>query len=79
MTFLSVTHHVCTYVRTYVLCEKRSSIQSLALMHSAINAFGEHHLSPYFSSQKMLSLHFSKASAATISASKLQVIHSQQG
>ena len=32
VTFLSVTHHV----RTYVLCENRSSIQSLALMRSAI-------------------------------------------
>jgi len=32
VTFLSVTHHV----RTYVLSENRSSIQSLALMRSAI-------------------------------------------
>jgi len=32
LTFLSVTHHI----RTYVLCETRSSIQSLALMCSAI-------------------------------------------
>jgi len=40
VTFLSVTHHVRTYVRThartYVLCENRSPIQSLALMRSAI-------------------------------------------
>ena len=36
VTFLSVTHHVCTYhAHTYVLCENRSSIQSLALMRSA--------------------------------------------
>ena len=32
VTFLSVTHHVCTYVRIYVLCENRSSIESLTLM-----------------------------------------------
>jgi len=42
VTFLSVTHghHVRTYVRThvrtYILCENRASIQSLALMRSAI-------------------------------------------
>ena len=40
VTFLSVTHqvrtYVCTHVRTYVLCENGSSIQSLALMRSAI-------------------------------------------
>jgi len=38
VTFLSVTHHIRTYVRTHVrthvLCENRSSIQSLALMRS---------------------------------------------
>jgi len=36
VTFLSVTHHVRThvYIRTYVLCENRSPIQSLALMRS---------------------------------------------
>ena len=32
MTFLSMTHHV----RTYILCENRSLIQSLALMRSAM-------------------------------------------
>ena len=41
VTFLSVTHHVRTYVRThirtYVLCQNRSLIQSLALMRSAIS------------------------------------------
>jgi len=37
VTFLSVTHHVHTHIRTYVLGENRSSIQSLALMHSAMN------------------------------------------
>ena len=36
VTFLSVTHHVRTCIRTYVLCENRSSIQSLVLMRSAI-------------------------------------------
>ena len=34
VTFLRMTHHV----RTYILSENRSSIQSLALMHSAINS-----------------------------------------
>ena len=32
VTFLSMTHHV----HTYVLCENRSSIHSLTLMHSVI-------------------------------------------
>jgi len=36
VTFLSVTHHVRTHVCTYVPCENRSWIQSLALMRSAI-------------------------------------------
>ena len=35
VTFLSVTHHICTYI----LRENRSSIQSLALMCSAINFY----------------------------------------
>ena len=33
MTFLSVTHHICTYI----LGENRSSIQSLMLMRLAIS------------------------------------------
>ena len=40
-TFLSVTHHVRTYVCTYVFCENRSSIQSLTLMCSATTLFVE--------------------------------------
>ena len=34
MTFLSVTHHI----RTYILCENRSSIQSISLMRSATSS-----------------------------------------
>ena len=37
VTFLSVTHHVCTYV----LCENRSSIQSLVLGNYIIPLEGE--------------------------------------
>jgi len=37
VTFLSVTNHVCMHVRTYILFENRSSIQSLTLMRSAIS------------------------------------------
>jgi len=41
MKFLSVTHHVRTHVHTYILCENRSSIQILVVMHSAIMNLNE--------------------------------------
>ena len=37
ITFLSVTHHVHTRTYIRILCENRSSIQSLSLMRSAIS------------------------------------------
>ena len=36
VTFLNKTHHIRMHVRTYVLCENRSSIQSFALMRLPI-------------------------------------------